>query len=137
MDQNICPECLQWWVCRDFAKCLSFYPVNMILNGNLMNGEKKIGFALIVFGICFPLMLLPFVSGYEKDKGIIQNLFNVGIVLKKEKPVTGGEIFPPFLMKIIPGKLPYRFVLASGIFLIFTGILKIDISRRKENDENP
>ena len=102
-----------------------------------MNREKKIGIALIVFGICFPLILLPFVSGYEKDKGIIQNLFNVGIVLKKEKPVTSGETFPSSLMKIIPGRLPYRFVLASGIFLIFTGILKIDISRRKDDDQNP
>ena len=59
-----------------------------------MNREKKIGIVLIVFGICFPLILLPFVSGYEKDKGIIQNLFNVGIVLKKEKPVTGERDIP-------------------------------------------
>jgi len=102
-----------------------------------MNREKKIGIALIVFGIFFPLMLLPFVSGYEKDKGIIQNVFNVGIVLKKEKPVTGKETFPPSLMKIILGRLPYRFVIASGVFLIFTGIVKIDISRRKDNDQNP
>ncbi len=102
-----------------------------------MNREKKIGVALIVFGICFPLMLLPFVSGYEKEKGTMQNLFNVGIVLKKEKPVTGKETFPSSLIRIIPGRLPYRFVIASGIFLIFTGIVKIDISRRKESDENP
>jgi hypothetical protein len=102
-----------------------------------VNREKKIGIVLIVFGICFPLVLLPFVSGYGIDKGIIQNLLNVGIVLKKEEPVTGKEIFPSSIMKIIPGRLPYRFIIASGIFLIFTGILKIDISRRKESDENP
>jgi hypothetical protein len=98
--------------------------------------EKKIGIAFIVFGICFPLLLLPFISGYEKDKGIIQNLFNVGIMLKKEKPVTSKETFPSSLMKIIPGRLPYRFVLAIGIFLIFTGIVKIDLSRRKDDDQN-
>jgi hypothetical protein len=101
-----------------------------------MDREKKIGIALIIFGICFPLILLPFVSGYEKNKGIIQNLFNVGIVLKKEKPVTGHVTFPASLMKIITARLPYRFVIASGIFLIFTGILKIDISRRKDDDHD-
>jgi hypothetical protein len=102
-----------------------------------MNREKKIGIVLIVFGICFPLMLLPFVSGYENDKGIVQNLFNVGIMLKKEKPVTIGETPPSSLMKVIPGRLPYRFVLASGIFFIFTGIVKIDLSRRKDDDQSP
>jgi hypothetical protein len=40
-------------------------------------------------------------------------------------------------MKIIPGKLPYRFILAIGIFLIFAGIVKIDIARRKDSDQNP
>jgi hypothetical protein len=102
-----------------------------------MNREKKIGIALIVFGVCFPLMLLPFVSGYEKEKGMVQNLFNVGIIFRKEKAVTIGETFPSSLMKVIPGRLPYRFVLASGIFFIFTGILKIDLSRRKDDDQSP
>jgi hypothetical protein len=39
-------------------------------------------------------------------------------------------------MKIIAGRFPYRFVIASGIFLIFSGILKIDISRRKDDDQD-
>jgi hypothetical protein len=102
-----------------------------------MNKEKKIGIALIVFGICFPLMLLPFVSGYEKDKGMVQNLFNMGIILNKEKVVTMGETSSSSLMKIIPGRLPYRFMLASGILFIFMGILKIDLSRRKDDDQSP
>jgi hypothetical protein len=101
-----------------------------------MDREKKIGIALIIFGICFPLIMLPFVSGYEKDKGIIQNLFDAGIVLKNERPVTGKETFPASLMKIVPGRLPYRFLLASGIFFIFMGILKIDIWKHKDDDEN-
>jgi hypothetical protein len=102
-----------------------------------MNREKKIGVVLIVLGIWFPLILFPFVSGYEKDKGIILNIFNAGIMLKKEKPVADKETFPLSLMKIIPGRLPYRFVLASGIFFIFTGIVKIDLSRRKDEEQNP
>ena len=101
-----------------------------------MDREKKIGIALIVFGICLPLMLLPFVSGYEKDKGIIQNLLNVSVVLKKAKSVTGGETVSLPLTKIIPVRLPYRFVLASGIFFLFMGILKIDISRHKDGEQN-
>jgi hypothetical protein len=101
-----------------------------------MDREKKAGIALIVFGICFPLILLPFVSGYEKDRSIIQNLFHVGIVLKKE-PVAAKEIFPSSLMKIFPGRLPYRFILAIGIFLVFAGIVKIDIAKRKDSDQNP
>ena len=102
-----------------------------------MGREKKIGVALIVFGVCIPLILFPFVSGYEKENGIFQNLFTVGILLKKEKPVTSGEIFPSSLMKIIPEMLPYRFALAIGIFLIFAGIVKIDLSRRKDDNQNP
>jgi hypothetical protein len=102
-----------------------------------MNREKKAGIALIVFGICLLLILFPFVSGYEKDKGIIQNLFNIGIVLKKEKPPTVKEVFPSSLMRILPGRLPYRFILAIGIFLIFAGIVKIDIAKRKDSDQDP
>jgi len=99
-----------------------------------MNREKKIGVVLIILGICLPLMLLPFVSGYEKDQNIIQNLLKTSIVLKGERPDNGKETSLSSLMRIIPGRLPYRFVLAAGIFLIFIGIVKIDISRRKVND---
>jgi hypothetical protein len=119
------------------------FKVYFILSGKCdmkwqsMNKEKKIGIVLIVFGICFPLMLLPFVSGYEKDRGMVQNLFNMGIMLNKEKVVTIGETYPSSLMRIIPRRLPYRFVLASGILFIFMGILKIDLSRRKDDDQSP
>ena len=102
-----------------------------------MGREKKIGVTLIVLGVCIPLILFPFVSGYEKENGIFQNLFTVGLLLKKEKPVTSGEIFPSSLMKIIPEMLPYRFALAIGIFLIFAGIVKIDLSRRKDDNQSP
>ncbi len=101
-----------------------------------MDKEHKAGIALIVFGICFPLILLPFVSGYEKDKGIVQNLFSVGIVLKKNKPVTVKEVFPSSLVSILPRRLPYRFILAVGIFLVFAGIVKMDMARRKDNDQD-
>jgi len=118
------------------------FKVYFILSGKCdmkwqsMNREKKIGIALIVFGICFPLMVLPFVSGYEKDKDMVQNLFNLSIILNKEKVVTMGETLSS-LIKIIPGRLPYRFVLASGILFIFMGILKIYLSRRKDDDQSP
>jgi hypothetical protein len=102
-----------------------------------MDREKKIGVVLIIVGICFPLILLPFVSGYEKEKGIVQNLFNVRIMLKNEKPVIEKETFSSSLMKIIPRSLPYRFMLAIGIFFIFTGIVKIDLMRHKDGDQNP
>jgi hypothetical protein len=99
-----------------------------------VNREKKTGILLIVCGICFPLMFLPFVSGYEKEKGIIQNFFNIGIMLKTTKPVTSGEAFSlSSIVKMIPERLPFRFILAIGIFLIFAGIVKIDLSRSRAN----
>jgi hypothetical protein len=103
----------------------------------IMDREKKLGIGLMVFGICFALIFLPFISGYEKGKGTFQNFFNVGITLKKEKAASEGKTFPSALMRILPVRLPYRFILAIGIFLIFAGIVKIDISRRKDSDKDP
>ncbi len=92
---------------------------------------------MIISGICLPLIFLPFVSGYEKDKNMIQNIFKISIILKKEKQNTGETAVPSSFVKMIPGKLPFRFVLAAGIFLIFVGIVKIDTSRRKKSDLKP
>jgi len=92
---------------------------------------------LIIGGICLPLIFIPFLSDYEKDKNMIQNILKIGIVLKKEKQGTGAAAASSTFSKIIPDKLPFRFVLAAGIFLIFIGIVKIDISRGKRNDLIP
>ena len=94
--------------------------------------ERKIGIVLISFGVLLPLILLPFVSGYEKEKGFVQNLFNVGIVVKDKKQIDAGDTFLSILTRIVPGRLPYRFVLAFSVFLIFAGIVKIDISGKRE-----
>jgi|SRR4030042_4448747 hypothetical protein len=99
-----------------------------------MNREKKIGVILVAIGICLPLIFLPFVSGYEKDKGIIENFLKIGIVIKKAKPVSADKIAPTSTAKILPTRFPFRFILAFGIFLIFAGFVKIDILKRREID---
>jgi hypothetical protein len=99
-----------------------------------MNREKKTGVVLIIIGICLPLIFLPFLSGYEKDKGIIENFLKIGIVIKKEKPVSVDTIGPSSTMKILPTRFPFRFILAFGIFLIFSGFVKIDLIKRRDID---
>jgi len=93
--------------------------------------EKKTGVVLIILGVFIPLILLPFVSGYEKEKGFIQNLYNVGIAIKEKRQADAKDTILSFLDRIIPGKLPYRFVLAFCVFLIFAGVVKIDTSRKR------
>lgn len=93
--------------------------------------EKKIGIVLIMFGVFIPLVLFPFISGYEREKGFIQNLYNVGIAIKEKKQIDTQDAILSSLSRLIPGKLPYRFVLAFSVFLIFAGVVKIDVSRRK------
>ncbi|MBA4390912.1 MAG: hypothetical protein C0399_08240 [Syntrophus sp. (in: bacteria)] len=97
-----------------------------------MNREKKTGVVLIIIGICLPLVFLPFLSGYEKDRGIIENFLKIGIVVKKEKPVSADKMAPSSMAKILPARFPYRFILAFGIFLIFAGFVKIDLIRRRD-----
>ncbi|MCX8023368.1 MAG: hypothetical protein N2745_11420 [Syntrophorhabdaceae bacterium] len=76
---------------------------------------RKTGMILIAIGIFLPLFLLFFVTGYKADAGIIKNLYGVKVMI----------LFPPSY----PISIPYRYILAIGVVLIFLGVRSMDINR--------
>jgi hypothetical protein len=112
-----------------------------------MDREYKVGTVLIILGILIPLLSLPFMTGYEHGKGIIDNLFSLGIPVKTESPKTQGAAGPEGKGKepgaklkitwdmVTPERFPFRFILAFGIFLMFVGFVRIDSERRKKQKQ--
>lgn len=112
---------------------------------NAMNNRQKIGIVLIIIGICIPLLTLPFLSGYSKDKGLIDNLYGVGIELRKanidhsggqssgiiEKTKTGSPVFS----KLIPKRIPFRFILVITVIFLYMGIVRITASHRQDDSQ--
>ena len=76
-----------------------------------MNRQRKKAYILILVGIIVPLILLPFLSGYKAGAGWFSNLMNLKIAL--------GPSFA----------IPYRFVLAVAVFLVFVAIRQLDFMR--------
>lgn len=79
-----------------------------------MNRPQKRACILILVGTIVPLSLLPFLSGYKAGAGWFSNLMNLRIAF--------GPAFA----------IPYRFVLAIAIFLIFLGIRQLDLLRSEK-----
>jgi hypothetical protein len=112
-----------------------------------MDRQKKLGILFIVIGICIPLIALPFISGYEEDKGFFDNLYKVGIELRKDTQGNAGsqpsgnientkDKFSRILSMITPKRIPFRFFLAITLILLYVGIVRIDRSRRKNMDNH-
>lgn len=104
-----------------------------------MNSQKKTGVVLIIVGICIPLIFLPFISGYQKDKGLLKNFLEVGIKIKKEPQdgtagLSGKETGNrgKFVDRLIPDRIPFRLFLIPTFILIYIGIIRIDRGRRKD-----
>ncbi len=111
---------------------------------NGMDREKKMGIILILIGICIPLAVFPFVSGYSKDKGIVDIIYKAAIVIRKDK--QGGEESPsPITLdkptrkvsfsNLTPKRIPFRFFLAATLILLYMGFIRIDRSRRRARGE--
>jgi hypothetical protein len=73
-----------------------------------MKKNTKAGLIIIAVGVCIPLALLFFISGYKEGAGFIANLLGVKIVVGISDKLKIG--------------IPYRFFLAIGVFLVFIGI---------------
>ncbi|OPX92421.1 MAG: hypothetical protein A4E58_03334 [Syntrophorhabdus sp. PtaB.Bin006] len=105
-----------------------------------MHREKKIGIIYIVIGICIPLLALPFVSGYSKDKGFMHNFYNVGIKVNIEGWSAPANQPPPIPGKqnrrtityreFVPRLIPLRWFLAATAIFFYMGIIRIERSRR-------
>ena len=106
--------------------------------------EKKVGIILILIGVCIPLLLLPFLSGSSKDKGIVDYIYKAGIAIKKEKqgdeespsPITPDKPKAKIsFSRLIPKRIPFRFFLAATLILLYMGVIRIDRSRRRLRGE--
>ena len=111
-----------------------------------MEHRKKTGIILIIIGICFPLLALPFVSGYSKDKGIIDNFYKIGIQIREDtEGNAGNEGFANLenikgksikFSKLIPKKIPLRFFLVVTLIFLYMGIVRV-APPRPEPDQEP
>ena len=97
-----------------------------------MDRRKKKGIILIVIGICIPLMALPFVSGYSKERGFFDNFYKIGIPIRGDSEVSpegpvidGTKEKPSKLRKLVPKRIPFRFFLVITLVLLYMGIVKI------------
>jgi hypothetical protein len=115
-----------------------------------MDREMKMGIIYIIIAIGIPLLALPFVSGYEKDKGFFENFYKIAIMIKKDQTTDPGtlpadNIEKPkskaayFFKLITPKRIPFRFFLVITLIFLYIGIVKIDSARRrlKGNQLNP
>lgn len=102
-----------------------------------MNPNKKAGITLVIIGICIPLLTLPFLSGFSKDKSLTENLYGVGIQIRKEAPANPATNVQPAEKRkltysdVLPRRVQFRFILALAVVLLFVGIVKLEQSRQK------
>lgn len=110
-----------------------------------MDPEKKTGLLCIAIGICIPLLVLPFVSGYSKDKSIFQNLYGgVAIDLQRgahvrtdgPEPIDPNRKAPSTYSKLVPKRIPFRFFLVFTLVFFYMGIVRIDRARRRQYDRD-
>ena len=107
-----------------------------------MDREMKMGIIYIMLAIAIPLMVLPYVSGYSQDKGFFENLYKIGIVIRKDQPSVPGT--PPtadmekpkskvalFFKLMTPKRIPFRFFLVITLIFLYMGIVRIDSARRR------
>jgi hypothetical protein len=110
-----------------------------------MDRQRRVGIIIIIVGICIPLITLPFLSGYGKDKGIFENLYRVGIELKKNPPGDAGNQSPsnieksehktPAFSRLIPKRIPFRFFLVITLILFYIGIVRMNASSREQDSQ--
>jgi hypothetical protein len=107
--------------------------------------QGKMGIILLVIAVVLPLLVFPFVSGYEKGKGFKENIYRIGIQLREDEEIEAGKSAdsfmaaktasqPPFYVKLIPKRIPFRFFLVISVILTYMGIIRIDNARRRRNE---
>jgi len=69
--------------------------------------KVKKGIVFILIGVILPVIFLFFTSGYQEGAGFIKNLLGLKIYLKMFGKYIG---------------IPYRFVVALGVIIVYIGI---------------
>ena len=109
-----------------------------------MDRDKKQGVMFIIIGLLIPLAVLPFVTGFSRDKGLYANFYYGGIeigraaevggpagpapVAREGEPKVGTKSFLP------ARRIPFRFFLVPTVILIYVGIMRIERSRRRKQE---
>ena len=91
---------------------------------------SRFGVFLVLLGIAVPLICIAFADHYQPDDGVVRNIqtMNVKLELEAPKSLPGNiEIFK----KPIKFSIPYRYIFAGGVIIIFAGIYFIVIKSRK------
>jgi hypothetical protein len=107
-----------------------------------MDQEIKLGIIYFIIALSVPLMILPFVSGYSKDKGFFENLYEIAIPIREEQPNNpdaqpADNLEKPkskttlFLKMITPKRIPFRFFLVITLIFLYMGVIRIDSARRR------
>ncbi len=102
-----------------------------------MTKTKKIGIILIIVGLCLPTATLPFISEFLPlpdvclTSNFFHNMGNMEIVFRPEKGDAAGTNYKAKIA------IPYRYVFAFGIVLMFTGIGVITLSGNNKGKSKP
>ena len=110
-----------------------------------MDPEKRLGIILIIIGLVIPLLVLPFVSGFSREKGFYYNFYEAGIAIGKADRNDGASQPPPpekgmtpktriTWSGLIPKRIPFRLFLVPTVLLIYMGIIRIDRVRRRQQE---
>jgi hypothetical protein len=111
-----------------------------------MDNETKFGILLIIIGILIPLASAPFMSGFSRDKGIIDNLYDASIPIRENHPADAinpasgdsdsskGKTGIQW-SRLIPKRIPFRFFLVPTLIFSYMGIVRIDRARRRRRGE--
>jgi hypothetical protein len=114
-----------------------------------MSRQRKIAITFILVGVCLPLFLLFFVSGYDPNASLSWNVNYVEIVFRDKhwaKPTEFDETldnlsgiimrdrYHRFGSMILKPKIAIRYktVILFSIFLIFIGTGLMPLSRKEE-----
>jgi hypothetical protein len=93
-----------------------------------------------------PLASAPFMSGFSRDKGIIDNLYDASIPIRENHPADAinpasgdsdsskGKTGIQW-SRLIPKRIPFRFFLVPTLIFSYMGIVRIDRARRRRRGE--
>jgi hypothetical protein len=79
-----------------------------------LSKRKKRGIIIMCIGVFIGVAFLPFLSGYQPGQGFITNLFSLKVFV-----------------------IPYRFILALAVLILFAGIRMLDRAQPTEENNSP
>jgi len=91
---------------------------------------NRFGVFLVLLGIAVPFICIAFADHYQPKAGVIKNIQNmeVKITVGGGKSLFGDLITIKKAQKFV---IPYRYIFASGVIVVFTGIYFIVIYFKK------